>query len=62
MYASGKEELAIRGSFHAMACCRKLQILYQLDLSPAGMLVMTIAVINIVTIMRNACNFGSGPS
>ena len=36
MNTGGEEELAIRGGFHAMTCSRKLQVLYELNLSPAG--------------------------
>ena len=72
MDAGGKEELAIRGGFHTMTCCRKLQILYQLNLSPAGIIVAgiivagtagTVIVIFIpVTIGVDACLLRKSPS
>ena len=34
--ARGKQELTIWRRFHAVACCRELQILHQLNLSPAS--------------------------
>ena len=34
--ARGKQELTIWRSFHAVACCWELQILYQLNLPPAS--------------------------
>ena len=36
MYARGKQELTIWRGFHAVACCWELQILHQLNLSPAS--------------------------
>ena len=46
MDAGGKQELPVWGGFHAMACSWELQVLDQLDLSPAPMPRLTVCCID----------------